>query len=148
MGEDVAAPATGVTEKFAFASPEWVDIARSVLEELVAEHGEPGKSYSVCEVFTNAPPGLAGADATTAAWHFRIVDKTVTVGEGEISDADMNVRIDYESVLPVARLVYTPEILARAERNPPQFEGESTGDRSNMPSYIVKLHNRLAVVTQ
>ena len=143
----MTADVTDVTEKVAFASPEWVDVARTVLEELVAEHGETGKSYSVCEVFTEAPAGLAGADATTAAWHFRVVDKTVTVGEGEI-DADTNVRVDYKSVLPLARLVLTPEMLARAERNPPQVEGKSTGDRSNMPSYLAELHNRLAVVTQ
>lgn len=74
--------------------------------------------------------------------------KTVTVGEGEIIDADMNVRADYESVLTAARLVYTPEILARMERNPPQVEGEFSGDRSNMPPYLVELHNRLAVATQ
>ena len=146
MGKDVTA--RRVTEKLPFASSAWVNIARTVLEELVAEHGETGRSFSVCEVFTKAPPRIAGADATTAAWHFRIVDKTVTVGEGEISDADMNVRADYESARSVARLVYTPEILARMERNPPQVEGESTGDRSNPPSYLVELHNRLAAVTQ
>ncbi len=112
---------TDGTEKVAFASPEWVDIARTVLEELVAEHGEAGKSYSVCEVFTDAPKGMAGADATTAAWHFRIVDKTVTVGAGEIKDADMNARVDYDSVLPMVRLVYTPEMVTRAERDRPQL---------------------------
>ena len=135
-------------EKLAFASPEWVDSARIVLEELVAKHGETGKSFSACEVFTDAPPGMAGADATTAAWHFRIVDKTVTVGEGEITDADMNVRVDYESTLPVARLVYSPEIIARMQRGPPQVEGESSGAGSNLPSYLVELHNRMAVVTR
>ena len=129
-----------MTEKVVFASPEWVDIARGVLEELVAKHGKTGRSYSVCEMFTDAPPGMADADTTTAAWHFRIVDKTVTVDEGEISDAEMNVRVDYESVLPMVRLVYTPEILAKMARSPT--------DRSDMPSYLVELHNRLAVATQ
>ncbi|MFQ5926332.1 MAG: hypothetical protein ACE5MH_02735 [Terriglobia bacterium] len=137
-----------MTEKVAFASPEWVAIARTVLEELVAKHGEAGKSLSVCEVFTDAPPGMAGGDETTAAWHFRIVDKTVTVGEGEIPDADMKVRVDYKSALPMARLVYTPELLAQMERNPPQVEAQASGDRSNLPSYLVELHNRLAEVTQ
>ncbi len=126
-----------MTGKVAFASPAWVDIARIVLEELVAKHGEAGKSFSVCEVFTDAPPGMSGADATTASWHFRIVDKTVTVGEGEIKQADMNIRFDYESALPMARLVY-----------PAPAEGGSTGDRSRLPSYLVELHNRMAVVTQ
>ncbi|MCH7811394.1 MAG: hypothetical protein IH958_02070 [Chloroflexi bacterium] len=148
MGEDLAAHTTAETKKFAFASPAWVDFARTVLEELVADHGEAGRSFSVCEVFTGAPPDVAGSGATTVAWHFRIVDKTVTVGEGEIIDADMNVRVDYQSVLPMARLVYTPEILAQLERDAPQAADGSTGDRSNMPPYLVELHNRLAVATQ
>ena len=93
------------------------------------------------------PRGIAAADATTAAWHFRIVGKTVTVGEGEIIGADMNVRADYESVLSIARLVYTPEILANMERNRPQADGASTAVQARPPSYLVQLHNRLAAVT-
>ena len=62
-------------EKLPFASKEWVDTARIVLEELVAAHGESGKSFSVCEAFTDAPEGFSGPEATTAVWHFRIVDK-------------------------------------------------------------------------
>ncbi len=60
----------------------------------------------------------------------------------------MNVRTDYESALTVAPLVYTPEILARLERDAPQAADGSTGDRSNMPPYLVEAHNRLAVATQ
>ncbi len=134
--------------KVAFASPEWIDIARTALEELVAAHGETDKSFSVCEVFTDAPADLTGADTTTVAWHFRIVGKTVTVGEGEISDADMPVRADYQTILPIARLVYTPELIAQRQQNASQVEEESTIDRSNMPTYLVELHNRMAVITK
>ncbi len=136
------------SEKVAFASPAWVDIARVVLEDLVAKHGEIGKSFSACEVFTDAPQGVAGADSKTAAWHFRIVDKTVTVGEGEITGADFNVSADYQSAVPAARIVYTPEMVARMQQNPPQVEAESTGERPNLPPYLLELHNRMAVVTQ
>ncbi len=132
------------TKKLPFASPEWVDLARTVLEELVAKHGEAGKSFSVCEAFTDAPPGMAGPDPTTAVWHFSIVDKTVTVGEGELSDADMNVSVPYAQALPAARFVYTPEMVASALRNQPQ----AAGDGPTLPSYLAELHNRLAVVTQ
>ena len=135
---------TDTTKKLAFGSPEWVDVARTVLEELVAKHGEIGKSFSVCEAFTDAPPGMAGPDPTTATWHFSIVDKTVTVGEGELSDADMNVSVPYAQALPAARFVYTPEMVAQAERRQPQ--GGAGGPA--LPSYLVELHNRLAVVTQ
>ncbi len=147
MGEDITAPVTHVTEKVAFASPEWVEIARVVLEELVAEHGETGRSYSVCEVFIDAPPGMAGSDETTAAWHFRIVNKTVAVGEGEIADAELNVRVDYQAALPAARRIYAREMASRTDGDP-RVDSETTRDRSNMPRYLVELHNRLAELTQ
>lgn len=118
-------------EKVVFGSVEWLNLARTVLEELVAEHGEEGKSFSACEVFTDAPEGLAGPDPTTVAWHFRIDGKTVTVGEGEIKGADLNVSAPYALVLPLAKMVYTPE------RYP-----------FLVPPYVVELHNRLAVLTK
>ena len=138
---------TEATKKLVFASGEWVELARGVLDELVARHGEPGKSFSVCEAFTDAPENLAGPDATTAAWHFRIVDKTVTVGEGEIDGADFSVRVAYAQALPMARMVYTPEMAAqmRAART----KAEGGGDRQSAPpAYLLELHNRLAVATQ
>jgi len=141
LGEDL----TDSTEKIPFASKEWVAIARTVLEEIVAEHGEPGKSFSVCEVFTDAPEGLAGPDAPTAAWNFHIVDKTVTVGEGEIDGADISVNFPYQQVLPIARLVYTPEMVEQMRA------ARTTGadnDQPAPPSYLVELHNRLAVITE
>ena len=143
-----ASEESGATAKVTFASRAWVDLARAVLEQLVAEHGEPGVSFSACEIFTDAPPGMAGAgmaveDDTTAAWHFRIDGKTVTVGAGAIDGAVMNVRADYTATLPLARLVYTPEVLAERERNPKQPEGDASG-RSQAPPYLVELHNRLA----
>ena len=154
MGKDVAAsPTTKVidsTEKFAFASSAWVDFARTVLEELVAEHGKPGRSFSACEVFEHAPEGLAGPERTTAAWHFSIEGMTVIVGEGEIDSADFNPRAGYESALPIARLVYTPDALAKMERDRPRVDGESSGDRdaNQPPGYLIELHNRMAAVTQ
>ena len=35
-------------EKLVFASPEWVELGRKVLEELVAKHGEEGQKFSIC----------------------------------------------------------------------------------------------------
>ena len=120
-----------------------MNIARSVLEELVATHGEAGKTFSACEVFTSAPASVAGADST-AAWNFSIVGKTVEVSMGEVDGADFNVRADYQSVLPVARLVYTPEILAKQAAKPPAVP---PSEGSAPPAYLVELHNRLAVLT-
>ena len=132
--------------KVAFASHEWLDLAREVLEDLVAQHGTIGTSFSVCEVFTNAPDGMIGPDPAKAAWYFSIVDKTVTVGEGEIDGADMAVSVEYKRALPMARRVYPASLgslvmpvvrlLSYLRRKP------------SPPAYLLDLHNRLALVTQ
>ena len=132
--------------KVVFASHEWLDLAREVLEDLVAQHGKAGTSFSVCEVFTNAPDEMIGPDATKAAWHFCIVDKTVTVGEGEIDSADMTVSVDYEKALPMARRTY-PAILGRLVM--PVIRMSSYLRRKpSPPAYLIHLHNRLARVTR
>ena len=129
--------------KVTFGSHEWVNSARLILEDLVEAHGEQGTEFSVCEVFTDAPIGLAGPEETISSWHFRITGKSVEVGEGEIEDADVSVRVDYQEVLPKARLVYTPEILEEARKDSPISEQ----DRSKMPAWLIELHNSLAVIT-
>ena len=137
---------TSPIEKVQFASLEWLDLARGVLEELVAEHGEVGTSFSVCEVFTNAPSGTIGTDSDNAAWHFRIVGTQVTVGEGEIDGADMSITVDYSKALPMAKRVY-PEFLGWLVvpllRVISLFRGKPSA-----PAYLMDLHNRLALVTQ
>ncbi len=135
-----------MTERVDFASPAWITEARRILEDLVGAHGEPGKTFSVCEVFTDAPPGVA--ESGTAAWHFHIDGGSVRVGEGEVDDADVTIRADYQTALPGARLVYTPESLAeRAKQPPPENPPSIKGDMSKAPPYLIELHNQLAVIT-
>jgi len=132
----------GADEGVTFGSAQWLELARRVLETLVAEHGEDGRSFSACEVFTDAPDGLMGADDHTAGWHFVIDGKTVTVGEGAIEGADMSVRVPYRRALPMARravpsfgiMVYG--VLCRLIRRPAP------------PVYLADLHNQLARVTR
>ena len=132
--------------KVDFAGAAWVDAARAVLEELVAEHGEEGARLSVCEAFTDAPARVAASG--TAAWHFTIDGKSVLVGQGELEDADIVIRADYETALPGARTVYTPEFLAQRESMPPAETPPGVkGDLGALPPWLVELHNRLAVVT-
>ena len=97
--------------KVLFAGPAWVDVARGVLEELVARHGKEGERLSVCEAFAEAPADIA-ADDGSATWHFAIEGKEVTVGSGLLEGADITIRATWELTLPNARLVYTPELLA------------------------------------
>lgn len=136
-----AAPA-----KLAFASPAWIAEARRILEELVAAHGRQDRRFSLCERFTDAPREIAPSGM--AAWHFRIEGKSVEAGPGEIPDAEVTITADYDETLPVARLVYTPEVLAeRAARQAEGPQPDRQGDMSRAPRYLVELHNRLALIT-
>ena len=132
-----------------FVSPEWVDLAREVLEELVSEHGEPGVKYSVCEAFVDAPEELADENGELA-WHFFVDGKDVQVARGR-ADTDFSIQATYLTSLPGAKLVYTPELIKEWEETPPTPPDDPNlkveGDRSIIPKYLGALHNRLAVVT-
>jgi hypothetical protein len=133
-------------DKLLFVSVAWVEAARCILEPLVLEFGELDARFSVCERFTNAPADVAASG--TASWHFRIDGKSVTVSLGELADADVRITADYAAALPTARLVYTPEILARRAADRKSGRGGGVeGDMSRAPAYLVELHNRLAIVT-
>ncbi len=135
-----------MTQKLEFASEPWVEMARSVLEELVAEHGQLGRAFSVCEVFTKTPVTIA--EGGVVAWHFYIDGRTVRVGSGEVDDTDVKIRADYTETLPNARLVYTPEILADRAQNPPTHTTvQVEGDMSLMSEYLIEMHNQMAVLT-
>lgn len=137
--------------KVAFASPAWIEIARGVLEDLVSEHGKEGQAFSICESFAEAPAEIADEDGF-AAWHFYIDGKSVRVGQGRVDDTDAQIQATWELVLPVARLVYTPELLADWAKNPPERPKDSnasqTGDMTKMPPYLLELHNHMAKVTE
>lgn len=134
------------SHKVEFGSTAWIDAARRELEELTATHGESGVRFSLCEVFTDAPTHLAPSG--TLAWHFYIDAKNVKVGTGEIDDATVTVRTDYQGVLPQARLVYTPQVLEERASQPPGANFDSVeGDLGLTPAYITELHNRLAILT-
>lgn len=120
--------------------------ARLVLNELVTTHGEAGTKFSVCEVFLDAPASVASSGV--AAWHFYIDGTTVTVDAGEVNDAEVTITADYQTTLPVARLVYTEEVLAELAKQPvPVKPATIKGDMSKAPPYLIELHNRLAVMT-
>ena len=135
--------------KYDFASAAWVDKAAIVLQTLVNEHGTDGVSFSVCEVFTNAPTRVASSG--TAAWYFYIEGKNVRIGVGEEPGTDVRIQADYESSLPNVRLVYTPEILEEMRTNTEERSADTSssveGDMSKAPPYLVELHNQMAPLT-
>jgi hypothetical protein len=128
-----------------FATEAWVRAAAGILTELAARHGTPGCRFSLCERFTNAP--LAVAPSGIAAWHFSIDGRAAKVGHGVMEDADVIISKDYQLALPIARLIYTSEILAARAGQSATERGVVKGDLSKVPGYLVELHNRLAVMT-
>jgi len=131
-------------EKLVFASPEWVELGRKVLEELVAKHGEEGQKFSICEVFTGAPEAIADVDGA-AAWYFYVDGKTARVDRGQIDDAEIRIEADWQKTLPAARAVIEPGQAPPAGLGDP--DRSQTGDMSALPPWLLELHNRLAVQT-
>ncbi len=107
-----------VDARVEFLSDAWVKEAEAFLREAVAtRRGLQGVRFTMCEGFSDAPPGL-GAPGNRAAWSLRIADGRVEVGAGEIPDAELRVSGDYQAVTSLAQTVYAagPEALARARR--------------------------------
>jgi hypothetical protein len=122
-----------------------------VLEDLVSQHGVEGGTCSACEAFFDAPAAISNADGV-AAWHFYIDGKSVRAAVGRDPDCDIQIQATWELSLPGARLVYTPELRAEWEKNPPQLPDDPNrkveGNMASLPSYLGELHNRLAVLTE
>lgn len=135
----------GSDGKVVFGSQAWLAAAAEVLEQLVRQHGEVGRSFSACEVFTDAPEGVAGPQGAAMAWHFRIVDRTVTIGSGEIRGADLSVRVRYKWAIRGARMQYPGFLVWLAW---PQQAILRLLGRPIPPPYLLELHNRLARITR
>jgi hypothetical protein len=139
-------------------SDDWVRLAERTLQELVTERqSEISESrVHICEVFTDVPDDLPGRDSRgRSAWNFLIDRGGVRVERGESDDADIKLLIDYQSVLPLARTIYTddPVHMAEVARYREQLESQgkmvTSGDRSATPAALAgllsELHNRLAI---
>jgi hypothetical protein len=144
-----------MTDKLEFASAEWLGVAEEILQKAVVGLDLGGKSFIISEEFTDPPPHLLREGNTTIAWHFTVSDDGVVVGEGAVEEADMRTRVDYQAVLPVARLVYGTGEEAMAEairlREAAQSTGERVGDEGALPPELLQrlfgVHNELAVRT-
>ena len=141
------------------ASPAWIALADAYLTSAIPALGADaeGVRFSMCEAFTSAPAHLAD-DAGRAAWWFEIDGPAVKVGRGTRDDVDVRIDVDYEEVLPTARLVYDlsdPSIVAMlAERAAARREavGDAAADAfealpTAVRSSLTGLHNYLAPLT-
>lgn len=121
----LAAAADGLGE-LDFASEAWVAAAESVLRPLVtsATGALAGVSFTLCEVAHNAPVYLHAG--SKLAWHARIEvgekdgrgGVQLTVGAGEVADADLLVEGDHSVMSNCTRIQHAgrdPGIVAQAE---------------------------------
>ncbi len=145
-----------VDRRFEFVSFGWIDSARSFLTTFVESNPDlRHATYSMCEAFDHAPPKLAGANGGVA-WYWRLRNGALDVGAGEISDADLNIRGDYQHVLSMAQGVNAAgeEAQRRARREFRHRAGRDalriTGPLPKEPALLTMindLHDHMASVT-
>lgn len=138
-------------DKFEFASPAWIAALKDLLAAYTKKAG-PGLELSICEVFTNVPKHLDKHGTGVIAWHCLIKDGKVRFEETAIPEADVRTEVDYAFIVPVARKVYSPEVMPEVEayiaKGVADGKMKSTGkNRSKVPPSFVAMHNDLAVRT-
>ena len=139
-------------EKFEFASDAWIAELKKLIVKYAAEAG-PNTNLSICEVFNNVPKNIDKHGTGTLAWHCIIKNgKLVTFEETPIDVADVRTEHEYDFVLPVAKMVYTPEKMG--EVNDYMAKGLADGrskststNREAVPANFFGMHNELAVRT-
>ena len=140
-------------DTFELASPEWMAEIRSMLERTIGDLDFGGESFTVSEEFTDPPAHLLPEGAKSIAWHFRVTDGAVEVGDGPLAGADLETIIDYDTCLPIARLVYdSPDALDDLQRRRAEASaaGKLTrkGDESVLPPELMQrlfdVHNEMA----
>ena len=145
-----------VDRRFEFVSPGWIDSARSFLTTFLESHSGPAPRdvFDVRSVRRRAAE-LAGENGRVA-WYWRLRDGALDVGAGEISDADLNIRGDYQHVLSMAQGVNAAgeEAQRRARREFRHRAGRDalriTGPMPKEPALlqmINDLHDHMASVT-
>jgi hypothetical protein len=138
-------------DKFEFASPAWI----AALKDLIAIHTKKagdGLELSICEVFTNVPKHLDKHGTGVIAWHCLIKDGKVHFEETAIPEADVRTESDYAFIVPIARKVYTPEIMSEVDAYMAKGAAEgklksTSRNRSKVPASFIEMHNDLAVRT-
>jgi hypothetical protein len=96
-----------VDKRVEFLSDGWIAAAVSYVREKAAS-----ADFSLCEAFTDPPPGIDGA------WWLRVRDGVVEAGPGVLEGADLSVEGDYQATLAMAQTVYLAgaDAVARARR--------------------------------
>lgn len=108
--------AAPLEERVEFLSDGWIALAEKRLKSSVRAYRNEleGADFSICEAFADAPPHLQ-RPGNLAAWNVRIKGADVTVSPGVDEAAQVQIRGDYQQILPIAQAV-GPTNLQRAQR--------------------------------
>lgn len=134
--------------KVELASPEWMSLMRAQLMA-AASNATPDTRFSVTETFTDVPPHLDRHGNGQIAWHCVIEGQQVRFGETALAEADIKSRADYVFILPVARRIYTPEVMEEVAAY--KASGVKQGkylsavrDGVQVPAFLREVHNEMA----
>jgi hypothetical protein len=138
-------------DKFEFASPAWL---AALKEQLEIHTGRESKDFdlTICEIFTNVPKHLDKNGNGVIAWHCKIAGGKVHFEETAIPEADIHSEADYAFIVPVAKWVYTPEVMKEVDAYTAKGIAEGkmiprSKNRGKVPPHFVEMHNNLAVRT-
>ena len=139
-------------EKYPFCSAPWVGVARDFIETQCAANDLTDIETSFCEKFTDAPDEIATEPGGITGWHFRISGGKVEVGHGVLADADATIVADYQTTVPLARLVFdgNPGNIALAQKAVEEATAQGKmrreGDEGAMGGvpFLAGLHDVLA----
>ena len=153
LSEVLATTAQGIGD-LTYGTPEWVEVAKSVLEAHVgnlSQSLEAASPFTICVVGYNPPAYLHLKGPI--AWHGTLEGTNVSVGSGELDAGQCDVKIvgDHSIISNIARVVYhgnDPQLVSAArERLAKLSRWENSGE---FPSHTVlnalirKFHDSMA----
>ena len=113
--------------RYEFSSVEWVTVAREHLQDAARDADLSDVHFTFNEVFTDAPAHL-GTDAEgRIGWYVRVRDGRIEVERGILDEADLRIVADYQTVLPLARMVFAGDEAAAAEAGRKVAEATEAG---------------------
>ena len=136
--------------KVELASPAWMALLAGLLQQYARQ--VPDLELSLCETFTGVPAHLDRGGDGTVAWHCILKGGEAHFSEGALAEADVLSQADYAFILPVARWIYTPEVMAEVEaykaRGAAEGKYRAAGrDPGKVPALFKEMHNDLARLT-
>ncbi|MEM7016626.1 MAG: hypothetical protein AAF512_04710 [Pseudomonadota bacterium] len=140
-------------EKYEFCSQAWVDFARSYLTGAAEGQDLSGLDMTFNEVFTDVPAHIAlEGQAGRTGWYIKIQNGKLEVERGILDNPRLLITVDYETVLPLARMNFkeNPELMTEAGKIMEQATADGKfkreGDETVMAGlpWAANLHDALA----